>query len=56
MAIRKNAKNINVKVKNDYKVMVGGKLEKIANIINVESTKDNMVLVSNKKIISLGNK
>ena len=43
-------------VKNDYNLTVGGKLEKIAEKINVEATKENMILASNKKIVSTGNK
>ncbi len=56
MAIRKNAKNITIKVQNSYNLVVGGKLEKIANKINVEAQKDNLTLASNKKIVSEGNK
>jgi hypothetical protein len=55
MAIRKNAKNISIKVQNEYNLNVGGKLEKIAGKINVEAKKGNLVLVSNKKIISKDN-
>ena len=56
MAIRKTAKNIIIEVKSDYNLTVGGKLEKIAEKINVEAKKGNLVLASNKKIISDGNK
>ena len=56
MAIRKNAKNMTIIVKNDYNLTVGGKLEKIAEKINVEATKENMILASNKKIVSTDNK
>ena len=56
MAIRKTAKNIIIEVKSDYNLTVGGKLEKIAEKINVEATKENMILASNKKIVSTGNK
>lgn len=56
MAVRKSAKNITIKVQNKYNLIVGGKLEKIAEKINVEATKENMVLASNKKIVSKGNK
>lgn len=56
MAIRKNAKNMTITVKNDYNLTVGGKLEKIAEKINVEAKKGNLVLSSNKKIVSDGNK
>ena len=56
MAIRKTAKNIIIEVKSDYNLTVGGKLEKIAEKINVEAKKGNLVLSSNKKIVSDGNK
>ena len=56
MAIRKNAKNMTIIVKSDYNLTVGGKLEKIAGNINVEAKKGNLVLSSNKKIVSDGNK
>lgn len=55
MAIRKNAKNITITVKGEYNLIVGGKLEKIAEKMNVEATKENIVLASNKKIISKDN-
>lgn len=55
MAIRKNAKNMTITVKNDYNLTVGGKLEKIAENINIEAKKGNLVLASNKKIISKDN-
>lgn len=56
MAIRKSAKNITIKVNNSYKLIVGGKLEKVASLINTEAQKGNLVLASNKKIVSEGNK
>ena len=56
MAIRKNAKNITIKVRNEYNLIVGGKLEKIAEKINVEAMDGNLLLSSNKKIVSHGNK
>ncbi|WP_292008818.1 hypothetical protein [Chryseobacterium sp.] len=56
MAIRKTAKNIHVKVKDTYNLMVGEKTEKIAEKINVEAIKQNLVLASNKKILSRGHK
>lgn len=56
MAIRKTAKNITITVKDTYSLTVGNKLEKIAQKVNVEATKENMVLASNKKIVSRGNK
>lgn len=56
MAIRKTAKNIMIKVKDSYHLSVGQKVEKIAKKINVEAKRDNLVLSSNKKILSHGNK
>lgn len=56
MAIRKTAKNITIEVKGAYHLIVGNKVEKIAEKINVEAIKENMVLASNKKIVSDGNK
>lgn len=56
MAIRKTAKNMIITVISDYNVMVGGKLEKITNKFNVESTDGNLTMISNKKIVSDGNK
>ncbi len=56
MAIRKTAKNMTIMVKSDYNLTVGGKLEKIAEKINVEAKKGNLILASNKKIVSTGNK
>ena len=55
MAIIKTAKNMTITVKSDYNLTVGGKLEKIADKINVEATKGNLVLASNKKIVSKDN-
>lgn len=56
MAIHKKAKNLTVMVKADYNVSVGGKLIKVTSKFNVESTKGNLNLMSNKKIVSDGNK
>ena len=56
MGIHKTAKNITITVTNDYNLMVGGKLEKITKKFNVESTSENLKLISNKKIVSDGNK
>lgn len=55
MAIRKQAKNMTITVKSEYNLTVGGKLEKIAEKINVEAKKGNLILASNKKIISKDN-
>ncbi|MDR2236384.1 MAG: hypothetical protein LBE92_09685 [Chryseobacterium sp.] len=56
MAIIKTATNIKVTVKDTYHLNVGKKVEKIAKKINVEARKENLVLASNKKIMSHGNK
>ncbi|SFN09625.1 MULTISPECIES: hypothetical protein [Chryseobacterium] len=56
MAIIKTAKNIQIKVNDTYHLNVGKKVEKIAQKINVEAQKNNLVLASNKKIMSHGNK
>ncbi|MDN3693882.1 hypothetical protein QWZ06_17125 [Chryseobacterium tructae] len=55
MAIRKTAKNISIEVKDSYHLTVGNKVEKIAEKINVEATRDNLTLASNKKIVSKDN-
>jgi len=56
MAINKISKNRKVIVNKDYNLIVGGKLTKITNQFNIEATQENLILVSNKKIISDGNK
>jgi hypothetical protein len=56
MAIRKTAKNILIKVNDSYQLTVGQKVEKIAAKINTEARNGNLVLASNKKIMSHGNK
>lgn len=56
MAINKTSKNRTVTVTENYNLMVGGKLQKITNQFNIESTKENLTLISNKKISSDGNK
>lgn len=56
MAIRKTAKNILIKVNDSYNLTVGQKVEKIAEKINAEAKKGNLILASNKKIMSHGNK
>lgn len=56
MAIIKQAKNITIEVIQKYELRVGVKLEKIAQVMNVEATAQNLSLASNKKIVSSGNK
>ena len=56
MAIIKQAKNITVEVIQKYELRVGIKLEKTAQVMNVEATAQNLSLASSKKIVSSGNK
>ncbi|WP_288436274.1 hypothetical protein [uncultured Chryseobacterium sp.] len=56
MGIIKTATNLRITVKDSYHLSVGKKVEKIAKKINVEAQKDNLILASNKKIMSHGNK
>jgi len=56
MAIIKTATNLRITVKDSYHLNVGKKVEKIAKKINVEAHRDNLVLASNKKIMSHGHK
>jgi hypothetical protein len=56
MGINKISKNRKVIVNQDYNLTVGGQLTKIANKFNLEATKENLILISNKKITSDGNK
>jgi hypothetical protein len=56
MAINKTSKNKKVTVTENYNLIVGGKLQKITNQFNIESTHENLTLISNKKITSDGNK
>lgn len=52
MGINKISKNRKVIVNQDYNLVVGGELKKIANQFNVEATQENLILISNKKITS----
>lgn len=56
MALVKQAKQVTITVNNAYNLKVGGKMEKIANKINVEAISSALTLTSNKKIVSNGNK
>ncbi|WP_157821837.1 hypothetical protein [Tenacibaculum sp. Bg11-29] len=56
MAITKQAKNITITVNNHYELVVGEILEKVADVINIEATNENITLASNKKILTKGNK
>jgi len=56
MAITKQAKNIQIKVSDSYQLTVGRKLEKNANKLNYEATKDDLNLICGKKIIINGEK
>ncbi|MCA5003714.1 hypothetical protein [Sphingobacterium bovistauri] len=54
MAIIKRATNIKIEVQGEYNLQVGGKVEKIANKINIQTTCANLVLASNKKVVVQG--
>jgi len=54
MGITKRAKNIEIKVIEDYQLVVKGKLEKDSNKLNFEATKGDLNLISRKKIIAHG--
>lgn len=56
MGIFKKAQSMTINVTTIHNTVVGGKFEKIGKKLNVEATKENMVMASNKKIVSLGNK
>lgn len=55
MAIKKQAKNIEIKVVDKYHLFVGKKVEKVAEKVNIEAINENLTLVSNKKINAKGN-
>jgi hypothetical protein len=54
MAIIKKAKNITLQIKHDY-TAIAGKMEETAKKITVYSSKEDLVLNSNKKIVTNGN-
>ncbi|MFK7106455.1 hypothetical protein [Flavobacterium oreochromis] len=54
MAINKTAKNITIVVNGEYKSIVGGTKEVIANEINITATEGDLTLISNKKIVLEG--
>lgn len=55
MAIIKQAKNIITDIKNEHRI-IAGKLEVIAEVVCIDSVKEDLSLNSNKKIVSNGNK
>lgn len=55
MGITKQCKNLKIIVKGDYSLQVEGKLEKIADQINIEATESDLILASNKKVVGRGN-
>lgn len=56
MAIIKQAKNISEEVVRNYQLQVKGKLQKVANKVNIEAMYGNLVLASNKKVVGQGGK
>lgn len=55
MAINKIAKNITLKIRSSY-TSNSKILTRSAELVNIESTKRNLTLLCNKKIVSQGNK
>ncbi|GAA4180169.1 MULTISPECIES: hypothetical protein [Sphingobacterium] len=56
MAILKQAANIKIRVQSDYNLEVAGKVQKLADKLNVEAREGNLVLACNKVIHGRGNK
>lgn len=56
MAIIKQAKNIKQKVNIDYQLQVTGRVQKAADKVVIEAKDGNLVLSSNKKVVSQGSK
>ncbi|SDH49978.1 hypothetical protein SAMN05421827_12714 [Pedobacter terrae] len=56
MAITKQSNNLKIKVRSDYSMVVGQKVVKIADKLNVEAVHNNLVLASNKQVVGEGNK
>lgn len=56
MAIIKQAKNITIEVESDYILQVKGKVQKLADKINMEATIADLVLASIKKVVGQGGK
>lgn len=56
MAIIKQAKNITIEVESDYILQVKGKVQKLADKINIEATIADLVLASIKKVVGQGGK
>ena len=56
MAIIKQAKNTIIGVKTDYHLQVEGKIQKVADKINIEATVSDLILASIKKVVGRGGK
>lgn len=56
MGILKQATNIKINVQAKYNLQVSGKVQKLADVLNVEAREGNLVLASNKKVHGRGNK
>lgn len=55
MAINRTAKNLNVKIKNNYICLTKG-INESSEKIEIVATNENLTLISNKKINIRGNK
>ena len=45
-----------VRVRSAYELAVDGNMQKVANKINIEARRDNLVLASNKRVVGQGGK
>ncbi|MCV9926741.1 hypothetical protein OIU83_03730 [Flavobacterium sp. LS1R49] len=55
MAINKTAKNLTIEIKNKY-TCIAKTIYETTGKVEIVATKDNLTLVSNKKVIIRGNK
>ena len=55
MAIYKSAKNLNIKIKNTY-ISFAKVMDETSGKVDIVATKENLTLISNKKINIRGNK
>ena len=56
MAIRKEAKNMQIRVHRDYNLQVGKTMQKVADKVNIESTKGKLHLGSVLHVVGRGGK
>ncbi|WP_281234446.1 hypothetical protein [Flavobacterium gelatinilyticum] len=56
MAITKTAKNLKIEIRNTYTSLTGKKFQEGSAKVEIIATKENLTLISNKKINVRGNK